>query len=341
MRNNMLMKGLVIGIIFLLIGTSIVPTILGQKLLPDELLSNESLLDDQLDQKNSDWGGMGIYNFNGSMAQSFKPTLNMLTRMEFIIMNGDIPQGDFTVSIRDNLTGIDLTNITIPIEDLPAPFLYPQVIWTEFDFPDIYVLPEHTYYIVCSYNPQIHPCITYWGCTGPIDNYTRGELWSYSKIWYSDVGFDFCFKTYGFNKARPNLHCEGNLSWNDVTPDSTVEGNIQIMNIGDPDSLLNWEIVETPEWGIDWTFTYEGDGTVIPEQALNVKVKAVAPNEKNKEFKGEIKIANVEDSNDFEIIPITLVTPINNEQFTHYPTLSWLFPRFPHAFPILRQLLGY
>jgi len=67
------------------------------------------------------------------MAQSFKPTLRMVTRVELMVWNDGHPHGNFTVSIRDNLTQMDLTSITQPVEDLPQTIK----IWTEFDFPDI------------------------------------------------------------------------------------------------------------------------------------------------------------------------------------------------------------
>jgi hypothetical protein len=200
MRNDILRKGLALGIISLFVGTSIVPSIVGEKTLPDEsllynkLLPNNTLFSDTLDQENSDWRGEEFGNENGCMAQSFKPTLDMLTTVELIIFNSGTPHGNFTVSIRENLSSIDYTSITIPVEDIPQEF-YPEIIWTEFDFPDIYVETEQTYFIVCSYNVQSNPNLTCWGITG--NNYLRGEIWTWNnQLWQSNGEHDFCFSNW-------------------------------------------------------------------------------------------------------------------------------------------------
>ena len=203
MRKCLWMKVLIIGMTTLFISVSIVQARFGKKLLPDEpsvyneLSPNETLVDDNLDQNNSDWRGEGYGGPDGYMAQSFKPTLDMLTKVELLVWNQGNPQGHFTVSIRENLPGIDFTKITIGVEDLPQ-----SAIWTEFDFPDIFIETEQTYYIVCSYDLQIYPYLdsTLWGVTG--DNYLRGEYWFwYNQQWHSNEEHDFCFKTYGYNQT--------------------------------------------------------------------------------------------------------------------------------------------
>ena len=203
MRKCLWMKVLIIGMTTLFISVSIVQARFGKKLLPDEpsvyneLSPNETLVDDNLDQNNSDWRGEGYGGPDGYMAQSFKPTLDMLTKVELLVWNQGNPQGHFTVSIRENLSDIDFTKITIGVEDLPQ-----SAIWTEFDFPDIFIETEQTYYIVCSYDLQIYPYLdsTLWGVTG--DNYLRGEYWFwYNQQWHSNEEHDFCFKTYGYNQT--------------------------------------------------------------------------------------------------------------------------------------------
>lgn len=44
-----------------------------------------------------------------------------------------------------------------------------------------------------------------------------------------------------------DLDCSGALSWIGVTPGDTVSGSIPVENIGDPESLLNWEVESYPE----------------------------------------------------------------------------------------------
>jgi hypothetical protein len=193
MRNGLWTNSILIGIAILIFCSLITPSSLGNR-----LSSIISFSHDTLDQENSDWANQG-YHSDFGMAQSFKPTLRMLTRVELMVWNDHNPHGNFTVSIRDNLNNTDLTSITLPVEDLPQNIK----IWTEFDFPDIQVTPEQTYYIVCMYEPQNSHNATYWGFTGSGDNYTRGELWSFNnQTWTTlvlDPGCDFLFKTYGFN----------------------------------------------------------------------------------------------------------------------------------------------
>jgi hypothetical protein len=110
----------------------------------------------------------------------------------------------------------------------------------------------------------------------------------------------------------PNLICEGELSWTDVEPGATVEGDFSIENDGEPTSLLDWEIDEYPEWG-DWTFTPDSGGNLPGGDSITVGVEVVAPDEENTEFEGEIKIVNSENSSDFCIIPVYLKTPCESE----------------------------
>jgi hypothetical protein len=206
MRNNLCTNGSIIGIITLLIGMSITPTIMGGK---NPLSSqNTPILYDSLDQENSEWGYSGSNDGAGGMAQSFKPTLKVLTRVELRIWNEEPPTGYLTVSIRDNLYESDLTSITISLENLPQNYQN----WTEFDFVDIEVIPEQTYYIVCSYEPQNYPYITWWGMTPPPDHYPRGEPWDLNSnhIWTTDAhtpGCDYNFRTYGYTNQPPNPPC--------------------------------------------------------------------------------------------------------------------------------------
>jgi len=109
----------------------------------------------------------------------------------------------------------------------------------------------------------------------------------------------------------PDLDCSGTLSWAGVTPGSTVTGSFTVENIGDPESLLDWEVESYPEWGT-WTFEPENGENLTPEDdPITVNVEVVAPDEPETEFTGEVKIVNVENSNDYCIIAVSLATPVN------------------------------
>jgi len=136
------------------------------------------------------------------------------------------------------------------------------------------------------------------------------------------------------------LNCGGSLSWADVPPGSTVTGYFYVENIGDPTSLLDWEIVEWPTWGT-WTITPEEGYDLTPElEPFVVEVSVIAPDKKNSEFTGEVKIVNSENSSDFCTIDVSLATPKNKAFNFSYNLLEWLFERFPNMFAILRHMLG-
>jgi hypothetical protein len=107
---------------------------------------------------------------------------------------------------------------------------------------------------------------------------------------------------------EPDLDCTGSLSWTDVQPGSTVTGSFTVKNIGEQGSSLNWEVSEWPNWGT-WTFSPEG-GMNIPKYGTSiVQVTVVAPDQGDQQFSGEVKVVNEDDSNDYEIIPVSLATP--------------------------------
>ncbi len=174
------------------------------------------------------------------------------------------------------------------------------------------------------------------------------EFFSESRVIEVDSSGTIVWEKTGLNtpvdaerlSLQPDLSCGGRLSWTDVSPGSTVTGYFYVENIGDPTSLLDWEIESKPEWGT-WTITPEEGYDLTPEhEPYVVEVSVEAPDKKNSEFTGEVKIVNSENSSDYCTIDASLSTPKNKPFDFQFNLLSWLFERFPHAFPILRQLLG-
>jgi C1A family cysteine protease len=128
---------------------------------------------------------------------------------------------------------------------------------------------------------------------------------------------NFCIK--GFTTggmippSNPDLNCEGSLTWTGIKPGATVHGNFTVANIGDPNSLLDWKVVEWPSWGT-WTFQPQNGTGLKPEDGvINVQVWVVAPSEKSV-FNGTVKIVNLHDSNDYAVIPVYMKTPIVSQQ---------------------------
>jgi len=112
-------------------------------------------------------------------------------------------------------------------------------------------------------------------------------------------------------QSDPDLKCYGNLHWTLVPAGSSLTGSFNIANIGDAFSKLNWEIISYPNWGT-WSFSSVHGQNLTPEEGqVTIQVDLIAPDEKNSQFNGEIKIVNLQDINDFDIIPISLSTPVS------------------------------
>jgi hypothetical protein len=153
---------------------------------------------------------------------------------------------------------------------------------------------------------------------------------------------DFAFVITGGDPPESDLDCDGDLGWNDVSIGDTVTGTFQVGNIGDPGSLLNWAVETTtlPAWGTNWTFTPASGTDLVAGGWTTVDVSVEAPMEKNKNFAGEIKVVNSDNSSDSCKINVILTTPRNKP----FDMINFLFLRFlenhPYLFPVLRQMLG-
>ncbi len=133
-------------------------------------------------------------------AQSFIPTKNILTRVEILTGKNSSATHDFTLAIRDDLPGYDITKLSLPPED----FVTENFSWLEFDFDDISVTPGITYYIVC-YTADEPDNWYAWGAQLS-DVYPNGTVWwseDDGTSWEEDQDADLTFKTYGFDNSPP------------------------------------------------------------------------------------------------------------------------------------------
>ena len=151
-----------------------------------------------------------------------------------------------------------------------------------------------------------------------ICNGETGKLWEVTPagtmVWqYTGLGemlkIEYIPPVTNENKTS-DLDCSGSLSWIKVHPGGTVNGSFQVQNIGDNSSLLNWTInTSSITWGT-WTITPESGENLTPEEGqVAVHVSVIAPNEPKSEFEGYIRVENINDPADFDLIPVTLKTP--------------------------------
>jgi hypothetical protein len=126
------------------------------------------------------------------------------------------------------------------------------------------------------------------------------------------------------NKAGSNLECYGSLNFVNVTAGNTLQDSFVIENIGEPGSLLSWEIASYPEWG-NWSFSPTNGTGLTPEQGpTTVEVSITAPNKKNQVFDGGIKLVNKQAEGDCCYIPVTLKTPKTKVQENSILYFLWL-----------------
>jgi len=132
------------------------------------------------------------------VAQGFIPNLPILTKVSLNVIKHGNP-GPLTLSIGDNLSGSDLTNITIQ----ESHFLPEIEELTDFDFPDIDVVPGNTYYIIVKAPQAIqnNGDFNYYTITASHstnqsdDHYTHGDLFRMNDpfqthgFYYTDLEF--------------------------------------------------------------------------------------------------------------------------------------------------------
>ena len=123
----------------------------------------------------------------------------------------------------------------------------------------------------------------------------------------------------------PDLYSDSELEWTNVVPTQTVTSSIIIGNFGDDGSTLDWQVTEWPSWGT-WTFTPSLGYNLRPEDGLfAINVAVEAPNQQDQLFTGEIKVVNIRNTSDYELIPVSLQTSSNTHENLYCSgSLSWI-----------------
>jgi hypothetical protein len=168
--------------------------------------------------------------YNLTLAQSFIPQKEVLTRVQFLMARNETTTYPCTLAIRDNLTGENLAMASV--EPSAFPVYNPQTLnlaWIEFDINDIWLTSGQTYYIVIYTKNITNNC--YW-CGGNGSNlYPNGSAF-YSmdngNTWSEFPDGDGCFKTYGLEET-----------FLQVTSTPGVISSYKIRNIG---NVTAWDV---------------------------------------------------------------------------------------------------
>ncbi|MBS3749557.1 MAG: PKD domain-containing protein [Candidatus Thermoplasmatota archaeon] len=157
--------------------------------------------EDELDQYQKLWnGGIGV-GYPDMLAQSFVPTDNLLTRVEINMYKAQQTKHNISVAIRNNLSGPNLVEFSLSSDAIPS-----SGGWVEFDFTDLQVIINETYYIVLIPEGTSMSYVWRGFDSSNFDNYPQGEAWLFTGGEWSDDDFliqDWTFKTYKSHFSLP------------------------------------------------------------------------------------------------------------------------------------------
>lgn len=149
---------------------------------------------EQIDQTQEVFHTGDSFTICNYIAQSFVPTLPILTKVDVILRRGDINK-DVKVLIKKNLMGEILSLKIIPGNQIPSNYG-----WVTFDFDDIPLNPGDVYFIVVTTNSYNWAIPFYYG-RSYFNSYDDGFLYStrhcgskWDEIYQCR---DMCFRTYG------------------------------------------------------------------------------------------------------------------------------------------------
>jgi len=221
---------------------------------------------DQLDQKQETTssnailpiGRVPVEGFlnNVQVAQSFVPTKAVLTRVQLEVGKNTSTNHSLTVSIRKDLNGADLAQVSVP----PEQFQNLNFSWVEFNVPDCWVVPGSTYYIVCT-TENISDSWFIWAGTNDSTAYPNGCAWvSLDGVHWNSTStgspafqdttqpchpasagngtWDMCFRTYGMTEATLTytftgrglkITNTGNVTAQDVWWNITITGGLLLL----------------------------------------------------------------------------------------------------------------
>ena len=187
--------------------------------------------------------------------------------------------------------------------------------------------------------PILYPIEVGWKTT--LNKYEDTAVWGFPGTWTPVINpivgpLDFAFVITG-GYPKPDLDCNGTLRWTKVKAGSTVTGSFEVGNIGQPGSLLDWEVSNWPTWGT-WNFTPSSGNGLLAGSWVTVNVSVVAPTQTNTQFTGTIEVRNKNDYTDNCTIAASLMTP--RSKISIDMLVINLLQRFFRQFPVLHWIIN-
>jgi hypothetical protein len=181
---------------------------------------------------------------NLSVAQSFIPQLEVLTRVQFLMACNTSTSQPCVLAVRDNLTGSNLAVTQLAPSEFPVVNDTPtqdQLAWVTFNIDDIWVNSGQTYYLVL-YTTNLTGNY-YWVAVNETNIYPNGTGFlsiDQGVTWTEIADADGCFQTYGlhetFLQITPSsglglsfiIKNVGNYTAWDVTVSLTIDGGLVV-----------------------------------------------------------------------------------------------------------------
>jgi hypothetical protein len=199
--------------------------------------------DDELDQFLTTRDGVNylgalsvdITQQNVSIAQSFIPQKDVITRVQLLMAKNSTASAPCTCDIRENLTGTALATVQVTPDQF-KPFdptnlsADENLTWVEFNFFSVWVTPGTTYYLVV-YTANITDNFYVWAGNST-NGYLNGSAY-YSTTdgatWFNMSDSDTCFQTYGVHETTLSITVGKNL----LGPSFTIKntGNYTAGNV--------------------------------------------------------------------------------------------------------------
>lgn len=255
----------IISIIFLsVISTMTVGISLQQN---NEAISQtyESVYGDEIDQFMTDFegsiplGNTDIFGMpvNLSIAQSFIPQMELLTRVKFFMARSETASSPCFLAVREDLHGENLGVISLQPSQFPVVEDDPtedDLEWIEFNFDDIWVDIGETYYLVLYTANITHNY--YWVSGNGTNVYANGSAFfsmDDGQTWEQLIeDADGCFQTYGLRETFLGVDLKTNI----------FEPSFLIQNIGE---YTAWDVtfLLTVTGGIIGRINYEHSGMIL------------------------------------------------------------------------------